>query len=208
MLCVAVAVHVQYAVHGGFVPKVYLLLVVKNRSTYIVPAPPMPFQARSLTVLSRAVVVSGGAIHTPAILLRSGLRHPLIGRHLHLHPVLLVGGVFPEDYRDVRKEDGDGGGPTPRCPAGGTLAARTVEPRSPDFGRGVMMGVFVQDWMGLDGGKWSLGGGGSGDFFCIFVFLGVLCYFLVFFVLFVICVFYVFASFFVCLVVFWVFFRF
>lgn len=49
---------------------------------------------------ARAVVVSGGAIHTPAILLRSGLKHPLIGRHLHLHPVLVAGGVFPEDYRD------------------------------------------------------------------------------------------------------------
>lgn len=54
----------------------------------------------SLTVRARAVVVSGGAIHTPAILLRSGLKHPLIGCHLHLHPVLVAGGVFPEDYRD------------------------------------------------------------------------------------------------------------
>lgn len=36
----------------------------------------------------------------------------------------------------------------------GTLraATRKGQPRSPDFGRGVMMGVYVQDWMGLDGG--------------------------------------------------------
>lgn len=46
----------------------------------------------------RAVVVSGGAINTPAILLRSGLKHPMIGRHLCLHPALVVGGVFPQDY--------------------------------------------------------------------------------------------------------------
>lgn len=58
----------------------------------------------SLTVRARAVVVSGGAIHTPAILLRSGLKHPLIGRHLHLHPVLVAGGVFPEDYQDGTKK--------------------------------------------------------------------------------------------------------
>lgn len=44
------------------------------------------------------MVVSGGAINTPAILLRSELKHPMIGRHLCLHPALVVGGVFPEDY--------------------------------------------------------------------------------------------------------------
>ncbi|CAM9800849.1 unnamed protein product, partial [Hapterophycus canaliculatus] len=54
-------------------------------------------EAVLLTVRARAVVVSGGAIHTPAILLRSGLKHPMIGRHLCLHPVLVVGGIFPED---------------------------------------------------------------------------------------------------------------
>lgn len=72
-----------------------------------------PLQATSLTVLSRAVVVSAGAIHTPAILLRSGLKHPLIGRHLCLHPVLLVGGVFPEDYRQGDSAEGvvDDSGP-------------------------------------------------------------------------------------------------
>eukprot|EP00903_Cladosiphon_okamuranus_P016206 g14954.t1 len=42
-----------------------------------------------LTVRARAVVVSGGAINTPAILLRSGLKHPMIGRHLCLHPALV-----------------------------------------------------------------------------------------------------------------------
>lgn len=46
------------------------------------------------------MVVSGGAINTPAILLRSGLKHPMIGRHLCLHPVLVTGGLFPEDYDD------------------------------------------------------------------------------------------------------------
>jgi len=36
-------------------------------------------KATPLTVRARAVVVSGGALHTPAILLRSGLKHPMIG---------------------------------------------------------------------------------------------------------------------------------
>src|SRR5262249_34337278 len=47
----------------------------------------------------RAVVVACGAIHTPALLLRSGLTNPHIGRHLHLHPVSNVCGVMEEEIR-------------------------------------------------------------------------------------------------------------
>lgn len=43
-----------------------------------------------ITVRARRVVVAGGAIQTPALLLRSGLRHPHLGRHLHLHPTVVV----------------------------------------------------------------------------------------------------------------------
>ncbi|HYA96707.1 MAG TPA: GMC family oxidoreductase [Methylomirabilota bacterium] len=52
-----------------------------------------------LEVRSRAVVVACGAIHTPALLLRSGLSNPQIGRHLHLHPVSNVCGVMDEEIR-------------------------------------------------------------------------------------------------------------
>jgi len=47
----------------------------------------------------KAVIVACGAIHTPALLLRSGLRNENIGRHLHLHPVSNVCGVFGEEIR-------------------------------------------------------------------------------------------------------------
>lgn len=40
------------------------------------------------------VVVAAGAIHTPAILKRSGLIHPHIGRHLFLHPTSAVVGRY------------------------------------------------------------------------------------------------------------------
>src|SRR5277367_4324784 len=50
-------------------------------------------------VRCKAVVVACGAIHTPALLLRSGLRNAHIGRHLHLHPVSNVSGVFDEEIR-------------------------------------------------------------------------------------------------------------
>jgi long-chain-alcohol oxidase len=42
------------------------------------------------------VVSAAGALHTPALLLRSQLSHRgMVGANLTLHPVLGVGGVFP-----------------------------------------------------------------------------------------------------------------
>jgi long-chain-alcohol oxidase len=52
-----------------------------------------------VNIRCKAVVVACGAIHTPALLLRSGLRNENIGRHLHLHPVSNVCGVFEEEIR-------------------------------------------------------------------------------------------------------------
>jgi long-chain-alcohol oxidase len=52
-----------------------------------------------LTVRSRAVVAAAGAIHTPALLKRSGLRNPNVGRYLRVHPVTAVWGVYDEEVR-------------------------------------------------------------------------------------------------------------
>lgn len=54
---------------------------------------------RTLTVRSRAVVVAAGALHTPAVLLRSGIRHRELGRNLWLHPVADVAGTYDEPVR-------------------------------------------------------------------------------------------------------------
>ncbi len=59
--------------------------------------PDMP--AFTLIVRSGAVVVAAGAIATPALLLRSGVRSPAIGRWLRLHPATAVSGVFDETIR-------------------------------------------------------------------------------------------------------------
>jgi long-chain-alcohol oxidase len=50
-------------------------------------------------VRARAVVVAAGAVHTPALLRRSGLENRNIGRHLRLHPVTGVAGVFDDEVR-------------------------------------------------------------------------------------------------------------
>ena len=48
-----------------------------------------------VTVQAGRVVAAGGAVQTPALLLRSGLRHPHLGQHLHLHPTVVVAAKYP-----------------------------------------------------------------------------------------------------------------
>lgn len=49
-----------------------------------------------VTVRARAVVVAGGSIQTPALLRRSGLENPNVGRHLRLHPATAVWALYDE----------------------------------------------------------------------------------------------------------------
>jgi choline dehydrogenase-like flavoprotein len=50
-----------------------------------------------LTVRARTVIVAAGAIQTPALLARSGLRRAPLGRNLSLHPNTTVVAFFEED---------------------------------------------------------------------------------------------------------------
>ena len=56
-------------------------------------------EGHRVVVKCKQVVAACGAIHTAALLLRSGLENKHIGRHLHLHPVSNVCGVFDEEIR-------------------------------------------------------------------------------------------------------------
>jgi choline dehydrogenase-like flavoprotein len=58
-----------------------------------------PGGVRQVTVSCKAVVLAAGAIHTPAVLLRSGLANRNIGRHLHLHPTTGTSGLFKQPIR-------------------------------------------------------------------------------------------------------------
>lgn len=49
-----------------------------------------------LVVRARQVVVAAGALRTPAILERSLIRHPALGRYLRVHPVPVAAGRFDE----------------------------------------------------------------------------------------------------------------
>jgi choline dehydrogenase-like flavoprotein len=52
-----------------------------------------------VVVRASTVVVAGGSIESPALLLRSGLDNPNIGQHLHLHPVAVVAGFYDHPIR-------------------------------------------------------------------------------------------------------------
>ena len=56
---------------------------------------PRRFTARA----RRAVVVAGGALGTPELLIRSGLGGPATGRNLHIHPACWVGARYDEEVR-------------------------------------------------------------------------------------------------------------
>jgi choline dehydrogenase-like flavoprotein len=56
-------------------------------------------RAYSVAVRAKAVVVAGGSVHSPALLLRSGVTLPALGQHLALHPGTAVFGLMPEATR-------------------------------------------------------------------------------------------------------------
>lgn len=57
---------------------------------------PCSGKSRPFRVSANIVVIAAGALHTPAILLRSGFLNRKIGKHLTLHPVLGCGGISAE----------------------------------------------------------------------------------------------------------------
>lgn len=57
------------------------------------------WEGHRITVRSRAVVAACGALHTPALLRRSGLGNAHIGKHLCIQPALAVWGVLDRETR-------------------------------------------------------------------------------------------------------------
>jgi long-chain-alcohol oxidase len=57
------------------------------------------WEGHRVTVRARAVVAACGALHTPALLRRSGLRNAHIGKHLCIQPALGVFGILDREVR-------------------------------------------------------------------------------------------------------------
>jgi choline dehydrogenase-like flavoprotein len=59
-------------------------------------APAADGRTRRVIVRAKSVVLSAGALRTPAILEASGVGHPAIGKNLRLQPVPVVAALFPQ----------------------------------------------------------------------------------------------------------------
>jgi choline dehydrogenase-like flavoprotein len=58
-----------------------------------------PPAGRDWKVRAKAVISAGGAFGTPELLLRSGVQHSALGRHLHIHPAAWIGARYEEEVR-------------------------------------------------------------------------------------------------------------
>ncbi len=74
------------------------ILIEQGRAVGVAAAVTTPSgEQHHLTVRAKAVIAAAGSLQTPALLLRSGLSNPAIGRYLRLHPATGVWGVLRED---------------------------------------------------------------------------------------------------------------
>ncbi|CAN8306319.1 unnamed protein product [Cochlearia groenlandica] len=57
---------------------------------------------KKLQVNAKVTVVACGTLKTPGLLASSGLRNPNIGRGLHIHPILMAWGYFPDKKSEFK----------------------------------------------------------------------------------------------------------
>ena len=95
--------------------------------------------AAKVTVRAPQVVVACGALESPALLLRSGIGGPEVGKHLRLHPGGAIGAIYSEPqeawwgppqaaYSDEFADTGDGYGFLIEAPAYGPALGAAVTP--------------------------------------------------------------------------------
>ncbi|KAL5550100.1 hypothetical protein UlMin_000276 [Ulmus minor] len=86
----------------------------KNRVTGVVFEYEYKGKKERCVVESKVFIVAGGALSTPKLLKDSGLKNAHIGKNLHLHPVSMAWGYFPENsssgaWPETEKKSFEGG---------------------------------------------------------------------------------------------------
>ena len=76
-----------------------IVVGAKAERVYVEKGAAAGVDAGAVQVRAKAVVAAAGALETPALLLRSGLTNPNLGRGLRLHPATAVFGIFGQEIR-------------------------------------------------------------------------------------------------------------